>query len=208
MEGTMKYRCILLFGEPGCGKGTQGQALGTLPGFKHLSTGDMFRGLDPASELGVLVKQYSSQGKLVPDELTVRLWREHVKGLAAQKKFDPARDILILDGIPRSVEQAKLIKDDIEVVKLVHLQAKDAEAMLQRLKKRAIDQGRTDDADENVIRRRRQVYLDQTAPILAWYPKKVVKDIDAMQTPAQVLADVARAVDPKPARKKEPPNPA
>jgi adenylate kinase len=194
----MKYKCILLFGEPGCGKGTQGQAIGTLPGFKHLSTGDMFRGLDPNSDLGKEVRQFSTQGKLVPDDLTVRLWRKHVEGLVAAKKYDPAKDLLILDGIPRSVEQARMIAGDIEVVRLIHLVAKDPEAILQRLKKRALDKGRTDDADENVIRRRRQVYLEQTKPILAQYPKALIKNIDAMQTPAQVLADVAKAVDPKP----------
>ena len=71
MEET--FRSILLFGPPGVGKGTQGKILGMVPGFFHLSVGDVFRSIDIGSDDGKQVYQYSSQGQLVPDELTVRI---------------------------------------------------------------------------------------------------------------------------------------
>ena len=72
----MKYRTILLFGAPGAGKGTQGKILGTVPNFFHCACGEVFRKLKPDSELGKVFVKYSSNGKLVPNDFTVRLWRE------------------------------------------------------------------------------------------------------------------------------------
>ena len=66
-----RLKTILLFGAPGAGKGTQGKILGRIPGFFHLSSGDMFRALDPNSDLGQRVTSYSSKGELVPDDLTI-----------------------------------------------------------------------------------------------------------------------------------------
>ena len=76
MEKGKQFRTILMFGAPGSGKGTQGRILGDLPGFYHLSCGDVFRALNHRSELGQVFLEYSSQGKLVPDEFTIRLWLE------------------------------------------------------------------------------------------------------------------------------------
>ena len=190
----MAYRCILLFGEPGSGKGVQGAALGALPGFVHLSTGDMFRHLDRDSEIGRTVHEYASQGKLVPDDLTVTLWRQHVQGLADRDAFRPDRDILILDGIPRNVDQARMMEDHIDVLRLIHLVAGDEEAILNRLKGRALQENRLDDADEAVIRRRRRIYLQESKPVVECYPREVRREIDALRTPSEVLADVARSV--------------
>ena len=70
----MPYRTVLLFGPPGSGKGTQGKILGAMPAFFHCACGDVFRSLDPKSEMGVEFANYSKAGSLVPDELTVKLW--------------------------------------------------------------------------------------------------------------------------------------
>ena len=86
---STRYPSILLFGPPGVGKGTQGQILGSIPGFFHLATGDMFRSLDKESEIGMEFTRYSSQGLLVPDFLTVRLWRQHVEQLIARELYNP-----------------------------------------------------------------------------------------------------------------------
>ncbi len=74
MVEDKRYRTILLIGKPGSGKGTQGKALGALPGFFHISCGEVFRRLNHKSELGNIFLNYSSQGLLVPDDITVRLW--------------------------------------------------------------------------------------------------------------------------------------
>ena len=106
----MKYRTILLFGAPGSGKGTQGKALGAIPGFFHCACGDVFRSLKPDSEIGKEFLQYSSRGLLVPDEPTVRLWRNFIGDCTRSGRFHPDQDILVLDGIPRNVRQAELLR--------------------------------------------------------------------------------------------------
>ena len=75
----MKYRTILLLGAPGAGKGTQGKILGTIPNFFHCACGDVFRSLSASNPLGQTFIEYSSQGKLVPDEPTIELWRQFIQ---------------------------------------------------------------------------------------------------------------------------------
>ena len=102
MSEVKKYRTILMFGAPGSGKGTQGKVLGALPGYFHLSCGDVFRSLNPKSELGQVFLQFSSQGKLVPDNFTIQLWHDHIVRQVNGHNFTPDEEILILDGIPRN----------------------------------------------------------------------------------------------------------
>src|ERR1700749_1498330 len=103
----MRYKSILLFGAPGSGKGTQGKILGSIPGFYHSATGDIFRTLDLQSEIGRTFWEYASKGKLVPDELTVRVWKQFIHGHELINQFHPETEFLILDGIPRNLTQAK-----------------------------------------------------------------------------------------------------
>jgi adenylate kinase len=190
------YRSILLFGPPGVGKGTQGKLLGAVPGFFHLATGDMFRGLDRQSDLGREVLSYSTRGELVPDELTIRLWKQHVRGLVAAGRYNPASDILLLDGIPRSKAQAAALNDSIGVLAIIHLVCPDIDEMVARMKGRAEKECRPDDADEKVIRRRFEVYRAETAPVLEHYDRSLVRDINAVGKPVRVLRDILTAVAP------------
>jgi adenylate kinase len=182
------YRCALLFGPPGAGKGTQGERLGTLDHCVHLATGDMFRGLDRESELGKQVASYSSRGELVPDEVTVDLWRQHVAGMIERGEYAPANDVLLLDGIPRTVGQAAMMEGLIVPAAIIHLVVTDLDAMVERMKGRAEKQGRADDADESVVRNRFTVYDRETAPVLGHYDPALVRDIDAQQTIDEVYA--------------------
>ena len=192
---TGKLKTILLFGPPGCGKGTQGKTLGTLPGFRHVSSGDLFRALDRASELGKIFTEYSSKGLLVPDDFTVRLWRDHMDKLIAAGKLDAAADVVILDGIPRNVRQAEMLQENVAVQKIVVMSIeRDAEYVVQRLKLRAQKENRADDAKVEVIRRRMDVYQNETAPMLAFYPKDVQVTVDAIQTPLEVAHDILSGV--------------
>ena len=187
------YRSVLLFGPPGAGKGTQGKRLGAMQGCVHLATGDMFRGLDPDSELGRRVAGFSSKGELVPDELTVELWGEHMQQLIARGSFDPERDILLLDGIPRSLAQARALDGRIQPLAILHLVVTDLDTMVERMRGRALEQGRTDDADDAVIRNRFAVYDAQTAPVLGHYDAGLVHEIDAQQSIDEVF-EATRAV--------------
>src|ERR1700689_2613163 len=114
----MRFKSILLFGAPGSGKGTQGKILGSIPGFFHSASGDIFRSLDLQSEIGRVFWEYAGKGKLVPDEITVGVWKQFIKGMEMINQFHPESEILVLDGIPRNVPQAKLLEDTIEVLKV------------------------------------------------------------------------------------------
>src|SRR5438093_735323 len=103
-----RSQTILLFGAPGSGKGTQGKILGQIPGFFHLSCGEVFRTLDVNSKIGKVFMEYSSRGELVPDEVTVQMWHENIHAQTVLSLYKPHVDMLVLDGIPRNVNQANL----------------------------------------------------------------------------------------------------
>lgn len=191
-----RYNSVLLFGAPGVGKGTQGKLLGRVPGMRHLATGEIFRSLDPQSDLGRKFHEFSSRGELVPDDLTIQLWQQYVQGMISTGKFYPEHDLLVLDGIPRSLAQAKALQGHINVLKVLHLCCPDIDHMVSRMKRRALRENRLDDADENVIRRRFDVYEQETRPVLRFYDKSLVRDIDAIGTPAEVLLDVLKELVP------------
>jgi len=190
----MKYRTLVLFGAPGSGKGTQGKVLGAIPNMYHFSSGDAFRSLDPNSELGKTFKDYSTRGQLVPDELTIQLCVDHINKLVTAGKFNPETDTLLLDGIPRSINQAKALSETVEVKAVLNLACSSYEDLVQRMKKRAIKEGRKDDADENIIRSRFATYDRQTMPLLDFYGPSVVKTVNALQSPITVLKDVLNVI--------------
>ncbi len=181
------YRAVLLFGAPGVGKGTQGKILGHIPGFHHLSMGDVFRALDKESDLGKRVASFSSRGELVPDDITLQVWAEHMAAQVDAGKYNPEKDILLLDGLPRNLDQAKLLDAHIQPLRVIHLAASDQDAMVERLRRRAIKEKRADDANEDLIRRRWDIYRDETQHVLDHYDREVIAEIDAIGTPAEVL---------------------
>lgn len=183
-----------MFGAPGVGKGTQGKVLGGLPGFLHISSGDMFRAIDAESELGGEVHRYTARGELVPDDLTVRLWRSAVDEHIAEGRYRPESDMLILDGIPRNVRQSELLERLVNVLCVIHLEASNIDEMVRRMKRRALKENRVDDADEKVIRRRFDVYRRESAPVLDYYPADVRCTVDALRSPAEVLRSVLDCV--------------
>ncbi len=186
----MKLKTILLFGAPGCGKGTQGKALGTLPGYFHCSCGEVFRSLRLDSELGQVFVKYSSQGQLVPDEPTVQLWREFIQNSQRAGRYEPTADRLLLDGIPRNVRQAELLRDTLEVRAILHLTSPDPGRFVERLQRRALRENRLDDAKLEVIQDRLLTYERETKPVLDFYGPKALHTVDATQTPIRVLQDI------------------
>ena len=186
----MRYKTLLLFGAPGSGKGTQGKILGSIPGFVHIACGEIFRDLRVGSPLGKVFLDYGSRGTLVPDDFTVELWKEHITGLVALHRLDPEKDVVILDGIPRNVAQARLMEEYIDVLRLYYLDCDDKQKMYQRLKRRALHENRLDDASDEVIQRRLYVYEAETAPVLNFYAGDKIKRIDTGRTPVEVLTDI------------------
>jgi len=190
-----RYKTILLFGAPGSGKGTQGKILGSIPGFFHSSTGDIFRSLDLQSTTGRTVWEFVSRGKLVPDELTINIWKQYLQGMELINQFHPESEIIVLDGLPRSEVQARILEDTIDVLKVIHLVADQAK-MVERLRRRALKENRVDDASDEVISRRFDVYQKETKPVLEYYPHDKVVTIDAAQSQIQVLSEIIRVLVP------------
>jgi adenylate kinase len=185
-----RYQTMLLFGAPGAGKGTQGKILGSIPGFYHLSCGEVFRTLDTQSELGRVFMEHSSRGELVPDDVTVKMWQQNMHAQTVLSLFKPHIDLLVLDGIPRNVNQARLLERHINVLLIVHLVCAEKEEMIRRLRRRALKENRVDDAREEVIRRRWDVYEEETFPVLEYYPQGIVKTVQATGSPGRVLQHI------------------
>lgn len=190
----MKYQTYLIFGAPGSGKGTQGKILGSIPRFYHCACGDVFRSLDTRTKLGQAFLEYSSRGELVPDEITVQLWQVRIKDAVGAHAFKPDIDALVLDGIPRSANQARIMTELIDVKKVFHLHCHDRAQLVTRLKKRALKDNRLDDANEEVIRRRLETYEAESKPALDFYGPELVREIDATQPPVRVLSEIVGAI--------------
>jgi adenylate kinase len=146
------------------------------------------------TDLGQIFVEYSSRGLLVPDDATVKLWRVTVDAMVSAHRYRPASDILVLDGIPRNVEQARFMEPHIEVLKVFHLSCPDRTELARRLRKRALKDNRFDDANETVIQNRFATYEAETKPILDYYAGDRIVDIDASQPPAKVLYDILAGV--------------
>jgi adenylate kinase len=189
-----KKPAILILGAPGSGKGTQGVTLGNLPKFFHCACGDVFRSLDTRTELGQKFVEYSSKGLLVPDSFTIDLWKAQIDNWKDSHTYFPDADILILDGIPRNVEQARILSEHIEVHQVFHLSCPDRNELARRMRKRALRSNRIDDANEDVIQDRIRTYEAETKPIIDYYDDAIITNIDAAQEPVKVLHDIVSKI--------------
>ncbi|HLQ46431.1 MAG TPA: nucleoside monophosphate kinase [Planctomycetaceae bacterium] len=190
------YPAVLLFGTPGVGKGTQGKLLGKIRGIFHLSTGDIFRSLTDDTDERRLVVDCLKRGQLVPDDLTITIWKHWLDAHIQSQEFRPTEDVLLLDGIPRNVRQCERLTRHIHVLQVIHLASSSDEPIIQRLRQRALIEGRSDDADETIIRQRFEVYRRETSPVLRFYPPEIIHEVDPMGTPAEVLKRVLECLIP------------
>ena len=153
-------------GPPGAGKGTQAAVISAMLGVPHISTGDIFRAnVSEGTPLGVEAKRYMDAGEYVPDGVTNAMVRDRLS-------HDDCRPGFLLDGYPRTVEQvgelnAMLGSAQQKLDAVLELTV-DMDEVVSRLVKRASEQGRSDDT-EDVIRRRLEVYFEQTAPLIDLY---------------------------------------
>ncbi|AKS35687.1 adenylate kinase [Mycolicibacterium goodii] len=177
---------VVLLGPPGAGKGTQAEKLSEKLGIPQISTGDLFRkNIGEGTPLGLEAKRYLDAGDLVPAELTNRLVEDRIDQPDAAAGF-------ILDGYPRSVEQAGALKDmlaarNTKLDAVLEFQVSEDE-LLTRLKGR----GRADDTDE-VIRNRMKVYRDETEPLLEYY-RDDLKTVNAVGALDEVFARALAAL--------------
>ena len=162
---------IVLFGPPGCGKGTQAQNLVQKFNLKQISTGDILRdNTKNGTELGKLAKPYMDKGELVPDQITINMLIDELKKPTDAKGF-------IFDGFPRTVFQTEalegivkdVLNDQIDIC--LSLVVED-EILVKRLLERGKTSGRSDDANENTIRNRIKEYYTKTAEVAELYKKQ------------------------------------
>lgn len=177
---------VVLLGPPGAGKGTQAEKLEEKLGVPQISTGDLFRhNIGEGTKLGLEAKRYLDAGDLVPSELTNQLVDDRLND-------SDVADGFILDGYPRSVEQAKALDQMLErrglhMDAVVEFRVSEDE-LFERLKGR----GRADDTDD-VIRNRMKVYRDETAPLLEYYSDELAT-VDAVGTIDEVFARALKAL--------------
>lgn len=162
---------IVLFGPPGSGKGTQAQNLIQKFNLKQISTGDLFRyNMKNDTELGKLAKSYIDKGELVPDQVTIDMLVDELRKPTDAKGF-------IFDGFPRTAKQTEaletIVKEELndEISICLALVVED-EILVERLLNRGKTSGRTDDADENIIRNRIKEYYAKTAEVAELYKKQ------------------------------------
>ena len=158
---------LVLLGPPGAGKGTQAAILSDKLGVPHISTGDLFRAnIGEGTPLGVEAKQYIDAGKLVPTDVTARMVASRLA------EADTANGFL-LDGFPRTVEQAELLKDiladaGVSLDGVVEFRVSE-DVVVERM----LARGRADD-NEVPIRTRLGVYRDETAPLIEYYGDRLI----------------------------------
>jgi adenylate kinase len=181
-----------LIGPPGAGKGTQAVKLAEAFSIPAISTGDIFReNVKNETELGTQAKAFMDRGEYVPDSLTNALVRDRLD-------WDDAANGFLLDGYPRTADQVveldDILGDKGESLNAVVLITADSDEVVRRLLGRAQEQGRADDT-EDVIRRRLEVYAEQTAPLIETYSKRnLVVEVDGLGAVEEVTKRILDAL--------------
>jgi len=184
---------IVFIGPPGSGKGTQSKRLLSYLGIPHLSTGELLREAKASdSSVGRLAAQYMDHGRLVPDPLVLKMVGEKLNEPAFVKGA-------LFDGFPRTLQQARALDESLAQrgtpLDMVLQLCVDQEELINRMLKRAAQEGRPDD-NPATISHRMEVYRQQTAPVLDYYRfRGILTPIDAMGTPDEVFAHIQSAID-------------
>ncbi|MBD5365615.1 MAG: adenylate kinase [Muribaculaceae bacterium] len=184
---------LVIFGAPGCGKGTQSERLIDRFGFYHISTGELLRDhIARQTELGIIAEKYISQGHLIPDELMLSIIDVLLDSPEVKDKN------IIFDGFPRTVKQAEeleklLVKRGGNVDAVIGLEVPDGE-LVERLIKRGKDSGRADD-NLDTIKERLEVYHNQTQPLRDFYNERgSYKAINGSQSIDKIADDIAAII--------------
>ena len=185
---------IVLFGAPGCGKGTQAQRLKAHYGIEHVSTGEVIRDeIRRGTELGRSMESYIKAGKLAPDQIVIGMIANYV----AEHKHAKG---CIFDGFPRTTVQAEefdkiLAGHGLKVDVMIDIHVPEEE-LVRRILLRGKESGRADDASEDVIRNRIKVYREQTEVVGAYYARQnKYFEVDGVGSMDEVFDRICRVVD-------------
>ena len=185
---------IILFGAPGCGKGTQAVRIKEKYNINHISTGEVIRDeIANGTELGKSMQEYIAAGKLAPDSIVIGMIRNYMND-----HKDAAGNIF--DGFPRTTAQAeefhRILAENGESVNVMIYMDVPEEELVKRILLRGKDSGRADDASEDVIRNRISVYREQTAIVAEHYSKQgKYAAIDGVGSMDEVFERICAAID-------------
>lgn len=186
---------IILFGAPGCGKGTQAQRLAEHYDLYHISTGEVIRSeIKAGTELGKSMESYISRGELAPDSIVVEMVRNYMASHADKG--------CIFDGFPRTTAQAEIFDEmlkevESEVTTMVFMEVPEEE-LVRRILLRGKDSGRADDSSEEVIRNRIEVYRQQTEIVAEHYTRQQkYAAINGLGTMDEVFERLCTVIDSK-----------
>lgn len=186
---------IVLFGPPGSGKGTQAKILAEKYNLEHISTGDLFRyNIKNNTQLGQEAQTYINHGKLVPDELTTEMLIDELKRNSNKKGF-------ILDGYPRTKSQAEALDELLDSIFQTQVDVTLAlyvedEILVKRILKRSEESGRSDDADESIIRNRIKEYYEKTAVVSNYYKEQhKLVELDGEGSIEDITAELSKEIE-------------
>lgn len=202
---------LILLGAPGAGKGTQAKRISEKYGIPHISTGDILRAnIKAGTELGKLAKSYIDKGALVPDEVIIKVMESRLAEADCKNGY-------LLDGFPRTIEQAKALDKITDVTLAVNIVV-DNDAVVARIAGRRMcvcgesyhvsahpsdvcdkcgaKLYQRDDDKEETVKSRLEVYEKQTAPLIEYYSAKgVLRDVDGMKDVADVTSEIVKVID-------------
>lgn len=190
IESLKGIPTICLFGPAGSGKGTQARVLSSFSNIFHLSTGDLFRSMPKSHPFFALSSSYIEKGQLVPDEEVMKLVAQYIQGM--KDTFAFGSHTLLLDGLPRNINQAQILLDHIDLKATIELEISSQEELLARLLNRAKVEGRSDDANRSSIIERLNIYTQETLPSLKLLEKNSPLNIKVQgcNAPASVSAQI------------------
>ena len=186
---------VVIFGPPGSGKGTQGVKIAEKYDLEHISTGDLLRNaIHNNTSEGVIAKSFIDKGELVPDETIIDMLDSFIEKLPAQKG-------ILFDGYPRTVAQAKALTTLMDghgkaISTLLNLEVNDNE-LVERLVERGKTSGRSDD-NEATIRKRLEIYHDQTYHVIDYYKDKgLYSSVKGTGDIEEIFGDICSVIDEK-----------
>ena len=190
-----KPPAILLVGPPGCGKGTVGKALGRLPGFMHIASGDLIRAA--TAEKGVRGERWAAMAKggLISDNDLWRLVDDYLDAEVRSKSPAERPRLLVIDGVPRTQTQVSELAKRADVLGVISMECHPRELLMQRLLQRSTIEGRADDASRQIVEARFAVFERDTLPVLQEFPPHLVHAVDASQPAPKTLAQVLDVIN-------------
>jgi len=194
-----KYNTILFFGPPGIGKTTQAGLLDRKR-FFYISSGELLRRNEKNtkfrnSALGKRLSKIMASGRLIPDKIMIDVLLQTIKDYINQEIFNPKKQILVLDGIPRNKSQVGMINNIFKIIKIIYIYSRNDSRLADRILKRAKKEGRLEDQNIDIIRKRLAIYKKETNKVLGYYPKTIILKINGFNAIKKIQRQIENGLN-------------